>query len=150
MKTTPILLVVTALLFVTSCTSTNKLMREPNTYVEMNRDDFILSEQFTATASSTRILGVDWSRLFNSRTATVQAGNMPAISFASVPVIGQVVVDQTANIALFTMMTENPGYDVVYYPQIESTDFRPVGIGLIYKETTVTVTARLAKLKTDE
>lgn len=60
------------------------------------------------------------------------------------------MVDQTANIALCQMMTENPGYDVVYYPQIESTDFRPVGIGLIYKETTVTVTARLAKLKTDE
>jgi hypothetical protein len=46
------------------------------------------------------------------------------------------------------MMKNNPGYDVVFYPQYEAIVKRPViGIGLIYKKITVKATARLGKMK---
>ena len=149
MKSKIFFAMIAAFVLFTGCTSTNRMMREPNMLVEMDMDDFILSEQYTATATSTKIIGIDWQRLFNSRTGSVQGGSS-VINFASIPVVGNLIIDQTTNYALFELMTEHPGYDVVYYPQVEKTHFRPVGIGLIYKETEVTVTARLAKLKQTE
>ena len=130
-----------------SCTSTSKIMREPNMRVNLEMDDFTLSDQVSAEASSTKIVGIDWDRLFLSETGAVQSDKTLPISFASVPVIGEVVADQTTNYALFTLMQENPGYDVVYYPQIEKTVIRPLGVGVIYRKTHVKVTARLGKLK---
>jgi hypothetical protein len=44
------------------------------------------------------------------------------------------------------LMANNPGYDVVMYPQYVTTKVKPAGIGFFYKITTVKVTARLAKL----
>jgi hypothetical protein len=45
-------------------------------------------------------------------------------------------------------MSKNPGYDVVFYPQYEKHVRRPIlGIGFIYKKTTVIAKARLGKLK---
>jgi hypothetical protein len=58
------------------------------------------------------------------------------------------VVDKTANYALYELMQKNPGWDVVFYPQFETKIEKPVlGIGFIYKTSTVTTTARLAKIK---
>lgn len=130
-----------------SCTSVNKTMREPNVLVELEKEDFDLSEQVSAEASTTLILGIDWKRLRNKQTGEVERGVVP-ISLAMIPVIGNIVADMTANYALYNLMQANPGYDVVFYPQYETTVERPIlGIGLFKKVTTVKTTARLGKLK---
>ena len=93
------------------------------------------------------IVGIDWSRLFIKKTGEVQGGGSVNISFASIPVIGSLTTDKTANYALYDLMTANPGYDVVFYPQYETTVVKPIlGIGMIYKTTTVKTTARLGKM----
>ena len=129
-----------------SCTTLNHSMREPNTRVELNKSDFTLSEQVTAGATSTKILGIDFARLFTKKTGEV-GGGAATISLASIPVIGNFVADRTANYSLYNLMNGNPGYDVVFYPQYETKVFKPVlGIGFITKITTVKTTARLGKL----
>jgi hypothetical protein len=130
-----------------SCTTMNHSMREPNTRVNLNKSDFALSDQLTAEAKSVKVLGIDWSRLFMKKTGTVEGGNSSLITFVNVPVIGNLVYDRTANYSLYKLMNSNPGYDVVFYPQYETKVFRPIlGIGLFTKITTVKTTARLGKL----
>jgi hypothetical protein len=125
------------------CTATHRTMREPNVLVELEKGDFTLSPQVTASASATRIFSIDWSRLFKKETGAVQGG---VLSF-TIPVIGNLLVDPTANYALFNLMKENEGYDVVFYPQYETTTKAPIlGLGFLYKTTDVTVKARLGKL----
>ena len=138
---------VAATLLITSCTSTNKMMREPNMRVNLEMDDFILSDQVTAEASSTKIVGIDWGRLFSVKTGNIDKGSSININFATIPVIGSVMAGQTANFALYELMEANPGYDVVYYPQYETVITKPLGVGVIFNKQTVTVKARLGKLK---
>lgn len=133
------------LLMMASCTTVNKSMREPNVRVNLNKSDFALSGQVTGEAKSTKFLGIDFARLFTKRTAEIENDN--PVSLASVPVIGNFVSDRTANYALYEMMSQNPGYDVVIYPQYETKIVRPfLGLGFILKTTTVKATARLGKL----
>ncbi|MEA2043017.1 MAG: hypothetical protein U9N85_10760 [Bacteroidota bacterium] len=141
-----IILAVIAVVAFSSCTSLNKSMREANTKVELNKADFTLSEQVAAEATSKKIIGIDFDRLFLQETGTI-VGNSTAISIASIPVIGNYVADRTANYALYELMQKNPGYDVVFYPQYETKVEKPIlGIGFLTKITTVKATARLAKL----
>lgn len=129
-----------------SCTAINHSMRESNTRVNLNKTDFSLSEQVTAEATSTKVFGIDFARLFTKKSGTLEGG-AAAISLASIPVIGNFVADQTVNYSLYNLMNGNPGYDVVFYPQYETKVFKPVlGIGFLTKITTVKTTARLGKL----
>lgn len=128
-----------------SCTNLKKTMREPNVRLELTKNDFTLSEQFTAEATSTRIIGIDFKRLSAKNSGSVEGSG--GISLASLPVVGTVVVDPTANYALYELMNANPGYDFIMYPQYETKVVKPVGIGFLAKTTTVKVTARLGKLK---
>ncbi len=135
------------LLFVTSCTTVHRTMREPNVRVELERDNFELSGQVSAEASSKKIIGIDFQRLFKKEAGSVEGG-AALINLASLPVIGNIMVDPTANYALYELMNANPGYDVIFYPQYVTTVEKPVlGLGFIYKKTTVKTTARLGKLK---
>jgi spermidine/putrescine-binding protein len=132
-----------------SCTTFNHSMREPNTRVNLNKSDFTLSDQVTASATSTKIFFIDFERLFTKKTGVVEH-DAPAtninITYANIPVVGNLISDKTANYSLYELMTSNPGYDVVFYPQYETKIVRPVGIGFIVKVTTVKTTARLGKL----
>lgn len=131
---------------VTSCTTYTKTMREPNSRVEFKKDDFTLSGQVSGTAKTTTVLSIDWARFFTKREGQVK-GNFASISFASIPVIGSVLSDRTANYALYEMMQHNPRYDVVFYPQYETKVLRPIlGLGFLSKITTVKATARLGRL----
>ena len=56
-----------ACLILTSCSMTSKTMKEPFSKIELERDDFTLSGQKTAKATSVRIVGIDFARLFNQR-----------------------------------------------------------------------------------
>jgi len=139
-----------------SCTTLNQSMREPNTKVNLNKTDFSLSDQVTAEATCTKILGIDFERLFSTKkTGVVENGSAisfkrlhtPSISLASIPVIGNFISDRTANYSLYNLMNGNPGYDVVFYPQYETKVSKPfLGLGLFLKITTVKTTARLGKL----
>jgi len=132
----------------TACTNIHRAMREPNVRVDLTKSDFTLSDQVTGEATSTRIFMIDFSRLFNKTTGSVEspvAQTLP-INLATIPVIGNALFDPTANYALYEMMKQNPGYDVVFYPQYETKVVRPIGIGFIVKTTTVKATARLGKL----
>lgn len=133
-----------------SCTTMNHSMREPNARVELNKADFTLSDQVSAEATSTTIVSIDWSRLFMKKTGVIES-NVPAalgINIASIPVVGSLLTDKTANYALYELMTNNPGYDVVFYPQYETKVVKPIlGLGFIFKTTTVKTKARLGKLK---
>lgn len=147
MRLRTIILMGTVFVLFTGCTAVNKTMREPNVRLELELDDFILSEQVSAEATSTKIVGIDWQRIFKQETGYTQGGGSMMINLASIPVVGTYVVDQTANYALYEMMMANPNYDVVIYPQFETTVERPLlGIGFILKTTTVKATARLGKL----
>ena len=141
-----ILLIGIAVAMLSGCTSINKIMREPNSKVQLVKSDFTLSEQVSAEATSTKILCIDWSRLFMSKSGTV-VGGAAGISLASIPVFGNILSDHTANYALYELMQNNPGYDVVFYPQYESKTVKPIILGFLFKTTTVKVTAKLGKLK---
>ena len=133
-------------LAITSCTTYNKVIREPNVRVEFNKSDFVLSDQFTAEESSTKIFYIDFGRLFLSKSADID--KQGGFNFANVPVIGNAIMDRTANYALYQLLKENPGYDVILYPQYEIKRVKPIlGLGFLTTYTKVKVTARLGKLK---
>ena len=140
MKKQICILVLSALLLLSfsSCNTYQHSMRVPNTKVELKSSDFELSEQFTAEATSTEILYIDWAGIFG----TTYTGVM-----GDIPVIGTTFYGRAANEALYKLMQEHPGYDVVFYPQFEKHEVAPIlGTGL-YRTVTVKVTARLGKLK---
>ena len=148
MKIRHILMIAATAAFFSSCTLTHQTMREPNSRVEFVKGDFEFSQQLTGEATSTRILLIDWARLFNKKKTTVgKDGAAGAIDLASIPVIGNFIFDPTCSYALHDLMTKNAGYDVVFYPSFTMTDKKPIGIGFLYKITTVEVKAKLGKIK---
>jgi hypothetical protein len=130
-----------------SCTTINHSMREPNTRVELTKSDFALSDQVTGEAKSVKVLCIDWARFLTKKEGSVEKSNSAAINQAIIPVIGDLISDRTANYSLYEIMKDNPGYDVVFYPQYEIKVFKPViGIGVLVKITKVKTIARLGKL----
>lgn len=135
MKKVVLLLIGVVMLFMAaSCHSYHHTMREPNIRVELNADNLELSQQVSAEATVTRILGLDWGRIFGKT------------EIGTTPVLGAIITGG-ANFALYKLMQENPGYDVVIYPQVESHRHAPVLGTDLYSKTTYKVTARLGKLK---
>ena len=125
-----------------SCNTYKRSMREPNVRVELNSNDFTFSKQVTGEATVTKILGVDWARLFG----TMEMGEIESPLKAQIPIIGDLIIPE-ASYAIYNMMQKNPGYDVVIYPQVESHKRAPILGTDIYSTTTYKVTARLGKLK---
>jgi hypothetical protein len=138
-----------------SCSTVSRSMKEPNARVELTKNDFELSKQVSATATATKILNIDWSRLRTKTSGKVESqangGVAPLplpIDIANLPIIGNVLFDKTSGYALYELMKANEGYDVIFYPQYEITVSKPIlGIGLFKTVTTAKVTARLGKLK---
>ena len=127
-----------------SCSTTYKTMAEPNSKVLFNKADFTFSPQVTAEGKSVKVFGIDWIRLFSS----TKVGSLDnSVSLANIPVVGNLISDRTGGLSLYKLMEENPGYDVVFYPQYKRKVMKPfLGLGFIYKRTTVETTARLAKI----
>jgi len=128
-----------------SCTTMKRSMREPQTLLKLERENLEISQQVSAEATSTKILGIDFERLLTSKEGNVDKDGA-LLTLADIPVIGNVLGNKTANYALYELMINNPGYDIVLYPQYEMKILRPIGIGIV-TITTVKVTARLAKIK---
>ncbi|MDA0325842.1 MAG: hypothetical protein O3C53_07805 [Bacteroidetes bacterium] len=154
-------MVFTAVLM-TSCSATHKTMKNPDSHIQFNKSDFTVTGQASASASTTRILGIDWERLFQKKKfgqVDQQVSSLTPLSAASVPVIGSAITnlssggifslfrDNTASIATHNLITKNNSNDVVLYPRYQTTTAKPIlGIGFIYKKTEVKVTARLGRL----
>jgi len=119
-------------------------MKEADSYVRLERQNFDMSAQVSGEATSTRILGIDFSRLFMQQSGAIDAARPGLI--ASLPIIGTVLSDKVAGYALYNMMQANKGYDVIFYPQYEKVVERPIIIP-IYTKTRVKATARLGKIK---
>lgn len=126
----------------------NSTMREPNAHVQFESDDFDMSNQVSASAESSTILGIDFSRLFNVESGSVAGGGDITSMLGGLPVVGGFVADPTQGYAIHELFKANPGYDVVFYPQFVTTTSCPVlGLCLIQKNTTVEVKARMGKIK---
>lgn len=155
-------------IILSSCSVSNHSMKTPNYHIEFYKSDFEYSRQVTAEATSVRVLGIDWNRLFKWETGeiiseqhssqssdVVISGNfmidpveesfstITAIS-AIIPVLGDQGKGKVSSYALYNLMKENPGYDVVIYPQFESKKFI---VPVFYSKRVVQVTARLGKIK---
>jgi hypothetical protein len=137
-------------------------MQTPNYHIEFYKADFESSQQLSAEATVVRILGIDWSRLFNWNGAyiynssdassagipisigtTVPIDPIVGIISTAIPVFGDKAKGRVRSYALYTLMAENSGYDVVVYPQYETKKYL---IPIFYSKRTAKVTARLAKL----
>lgn len=145
MKKLNLLFLSTFLLLLASCSTVNQSIKESIPEVHLNKQDFTLSDQVSGEATTIKLLGIDWYRLRLKKTGSIE-GQSSVI--ASIPVIGNMITDRTSNYSLFEIMKNNPGFDVVFYPQYETTTLKPIlGLGFILKVTKVKTTARLGKLK---
>lgn len=143
-----ILLFIFSLAFFSSCTSITKSLKEPNVRVEFSRNDFEFSEQVSGEATETKILGIDFARLFLKEQGKTEANcSSKGISLADLPVVGNVLGNKVGGYALYDLMKNNPGYDAIFYPQYEVKVVKPLGIGALIKITTVKTKARLGKFK---
>ena len=150
-----VLIVSILTLFLSSCVVSTGI-KTANTQIEFNRGDFEISEQFTAEAKVVRILGIDWKRLFRR-----QSGNFDPQGFAKedfaikgltalpfipyiLPIIGVSPFSTAQNYALYNLLKEHEGYDIVIYPKFERDLVR---IPFFYSRTKAKVTTRLGKLK---
>lgn len=152
----------TILLVFTSCSVSNIAMKQPNNHIEFYKNDFDYSSQVIGEATSVKILMVDWARLFSTKTGEISGekvqcdpinvavnGQLVTEAFvgamsAIIPVLGDYGNGRVCSLALYEMMQNNPGYDVVIYPQYETKKFV---IPFIYSKTTVKAKARLGKIK---
>ena len=79
------------------------------------------------------------------------ASGAPPLSGILSGIIGGILgifIDNTEELATHNLITENSDNDVVLYPRYQTKTAKPIlGIGILYKKTEVTVTARLGKLK---
>jgi len=138
-KLLPILFIVFAF---ASCTTVNKSIKQPHDYVEINMDDFSLSEQESAKATSVTVVGIDFARLFLKKMGSDGRQSV------SLPIIGQYLADRTTSYAMYDLLKNNDDADFIFYPQVEKKTFCPVlGICFINKITTVTVKARTGTFK---
>jgi len=157
-----ILLVIGLMYLMCSCSITNQSMKTPNHYIEFYKTDFEYSQQVTAEATSVRIFGIDWARLLKWESGEIDGASQNKINVnssvylndlidnitggfnTSIPVIGDYAKGKVSSYALYNLMQENPGYDIVIYPQYEIKRFI---VPIFYSKRSARVTARLGKIK---
>ena len=161
-KFTHFLFIIGLIGLMSSCSISNHSMKSPNYHIEFYKADFDYSPQVMSEAISVRILGVDWQRLFKWESGQINSdqfadktqniaisGNIiadPIVGAIStvIPVLGDYGKGKVSSYALYNLMKDNPGYDVVIYPQYET---KKLIIPIFYSKRTVKVTARLGKIK---
>lgn len=146
-KISVLLLCAACVMMFSSCNVWSHTMKGPNAHVELYAGDFELSGPVTGEATVTKILCVDWERLLgDNKMGTVEDGS-GLLSGVSIPVVGAYLQSHGADYAIYDMMQKNPGYDVVFYPQVEMHKNAPLFGSDVFSTTTYKVTARLGKLK---
>lgn len=134
MKKALVILLAVAAFAATSCSTTIKSMKEPIVQFQLNSNDYVLSEQVTGEAVVTRVLNIDWARLFVNK-----------LGMTTSPIYG---ITTTMSLddayAIYDLLEKHPGYDFVMYPQFTTV---AEGIEGLYVKKTIKVTARLGKIK---
>ena len=123
-----------------SCTIQSHSTKTPNNYVEFKKDDFKFSKQVSGEATEVKLLGIDIARLFSKKFGEIEVSR----GAFQIPIIGGLIANKVNMYALYNVMKDNPGYDVVFYPQFET---RTSGIPFLMQTTKIKVTTRLAKIK---
>ena len=147
-----------------SCTVSRNSMREANYQLWLHHEDLELSEQVVGEANQTKVLMVDWKRLFGGNWEFGQAGGLPndpfspqlngsvtgvaasqveAVNFVINGIIGLNNVSRVEQMAMFDLMRKNPGYDMIIFPQFAARR----KWFIVGSKTNVTVKARLARMK---
>ncbi len=121
------------------CSTSTMTRKGISPVVELNKDDFEISNQVTGEATVEKILMIDWARLFNKKYGTVEVPTQAIFT-----IIGSQATFYPQLYAIYNILQENPGYDVVIYPQYETKKY---GFPPFYSVTKVKVTTRLGKLK---
>lgn len=124
--------------FASSCTTYSHSMKSPQSHIEFDKADFDFSEQVSAEATINRILGINFSYLFTKELGYASYDNV------QMAILGPYLQDKASMFAMYRLLQENPGYDVIVYPQVRKKDY---GIPILFTTTNVRVTARLARLK---
>ncbi len=133
-----ILSVIAMTMMMGSCMSTQMTMSGAIPELQLKPEHLDVTPQLEATAVTVRVFGIDWERLFTERSAAIRAS-----VYTPMP-----IVDRTDMYAIYSLLKQNEGYDMVLYPQFNTVVRKPfLGLGMIYKVTEVKVTARMAKLK---
>ena len=135
-----LLFIIGVVVTISSCTTTQKSIKNPASYVELERSDFTLSEQKSASSKSASILifqitGSDKTAIDNLDRVTM-------------PIVGQYLTDKTTANAMYKLLEENSDADFIFYPQVEKRNTCPIlGICLLYRHTEVEVKSRLGTFK---
>lgn len=140
MKTVRILFIVCSLaILMSSCMSASHSMKSVDNRIEFIKSDFDYSDQVSGEATQVKIFGIDWARLFDKKWGEISGSGYTL----EIPIIGSYLSRGVNSYAIFNMIKDNPGYDVVLYPQFESQ----ITNLIVIKTTKVKVTARLGKIK---
>ncbi len=127
-----------------SCSASTRGISKQNIWYELGRNDMDVSEQKTATAEQTKILCIDFDRLFNKESGNFNASGYAGVDGA-IPIVGSFINPTTVqNYALYNLLSQEPSWDFVVYPRFEQTSS---GIPFFFMKTTAKVTARLGKIK---
>lgn len=138
------LLVLVFTVTLVSCKSTQIGMANADTQLQLRKFDLDITDQKTATAMVTKIIGIDFQRLFN-----VDGANYSRNGYAAglaIPVIGAEIVTSDQAYALRNLINDHMGteYDMIMYPKFQRKMVTYFGF---YTVTETTVTARFARLK---
>ncbi|MCI5055786.1 MAG: hypothetical protein MRY83_06735 [Flavobacteriales bacterium] len=136
----------TLALSISSCNYTGMGISHPNVMYELGRNDMEVSDQKSAEASQTKIIGIDFARLFKAESASISSlGYVGIDQTSSIPIVGSYITPTTVqNYALYNLISGEQGYDFVLYPRFEENT---KGIPFIFTTTKSKVTAKLGKLK---
>lgn len=138
MKKSVILIACAVIMLCASCVSTKKTMPSAMPEIKVELKDLEISERMEAKATTVKVFGIDWSRLFSDETGAIR-GSLYGLTPG---------VDKTDLYALYALMRQNEDYDIVMYPQFNEVVSKPfLGLGAIVTITDVKVSARMAKLR---
>ena len=125
-------------ILMSGCMSTQMTVSRSIPEIQLKPEHLDITQQLEATAVTVRVFGIDWERLFSSRSAAIRGS-----VYTPMP-----IVDKTDEYAIYSLLKQNEGYDMVLYPQFTRVVRKPfLGLGAIYQVTEVKVIARMAKLK---
>lgn len=116
-----------------SCTSLTSTIKNTPNYIEFNKNDFEYTKQVTSTAKINFLFGIPLSN--TRKSGKFSDGSTSIVGFRS-------KLNKAEDVAIYNLLKENPGYDLVLYPKFDTKSS-----GFIFTSAQVTVSARLAKLK---
>lgn len=127
----------------TSCKSSQVGMYNSDSQLQLRTFDLDITDNRTASATVTRIIGIDFERLLSVNTGNFSKNGIA--NAIALPVLGAEIVTPDQAYALRALIDENNGmeYDMVLYPRFKRTTTSFV----VFTVTETTVTAKLAKIK---